>query len=68
MDTTTHKPRLLPRESGGWLAVTEPDDDLHIGVTADTEAEARDRFADAVAAWLRLLDAARRSGVDQPED
>lgn len=64
METTAHHPRLLARESGGWLAVTKPDDALHIGVTADTESEARERFADALAAWLRLLSQAH--GVDQP--
>lgn len=66
METTSHRPRLLARESGGWLAVTEPDDALHIGVTADTESEARERFADALAAWLGLLRQAH--GVDQREN
>jgi hypothetical protein len=64
--SATHMPRLVERESGGWLAVTEPDDDLHIGVTAETEAEARERFGHALDAWLRLLDAAR--GVDRSEN
>jgi hypothetical protein len=41
------------------------DDDLHIGVTAETEAEARERFGDALDAWLLLLDQA--SGVDRHE-
>jgi hypothetical protein len=55
MHSTAHKPDLRPRESGGWLAVTQPDDALRIGVTAATEAEARDRFDEAVGAWERLL-------------
>ncbi len=57
--STAHEPRLLPRESGGWLAVTEPDDLLRIGVTANTEAEARQRFDHAVEAWLQLVAKAR---------
>lgn len=65
--TTSHAPRLRPRECGGWLAVSEPNDNLRIGVTASTEAEARERFAESVEAWLRLLDAAR-VGVSQREN
>ncbi len=60
MDVIAHKPRVVPREGGGWLAVSEPHDDLHIGVTAATEAEAREQFEKAVEAWLRLLEDARR--------
>jgi hypothetical protein len=59
---TIHTPELLARQSGGWLAVTRPEDTLRIGVTAETEAEARDRFSEAVAAWTRLL-----KEVDQAE-
>lgn len=59
IDTTAHKPRLRRRDCGGWLAVSEPDDDLRIGVTGPTEVEARKRFGHAVEAWLRLLGAAR---------
>ena len=67
METIAHNPRLRRRESGGWLAVTAPEDTLRIGVTAETEAEARDRFREEVSAWLPLLEAVRRGGVDQQE-
>jgi hypothetical protein len=50
-----HEPILIERACGGWLAVTQPDDSLRIGVTADTEAEARAAFDEAVVAWERLL-------------
>jgi hypothetical protein len=61
METTAHTPTLVQRQSGGWLATTGPDDALHIGVTADTEAEVRERFNEAVTAWERLL-----AAVDTP--
>lgn len=63
-DAVAHKPYLRAREGGGWLAVSEPGDGLRIGVTADTEPEARERFNASMQAWLRLLDAARRRGVE----
>lgn len=59
METSTHTPQLLARETGGWLAVTQPGDSLRIGVTAQTEAAAREQFSEAVAAWERLLAQAR---------
>lgn len=37
-------PRIIPRKCGGWLAVSGPGDSLQIGVTAPSEAEARERF------------------------
>jgi hypothetical protein len=58
--TTAHQPRVTARECGGWLAVSTPEDDLRIGVTADTESEARERFDAAVEAWLRLLEQAKQ--------
>jgi len=62
---TPHPPQLRARQSGGWLAVTDPADHLHIGVTADTEREAREKFAQAREAWTFLLDQA--AGVDRRE-
>jgi hypothetical protein len=59
MTTMNHEPDVVARECGGWLAVSKPDDELRIGVTADTEAEARERFDAEVEAWLRLLEQAK---------
>jgi hypothetical protein len=48
----------------GWLATTPPWHPYRIGVVGDTEAEARQRFTEAFAAWeelhARRLDADRR--------
>lgn len=48
------QPILLRRLSGGWLAISEPDSPLRIGVAGDTEEEARTKFDRAVTAWQRL--------------
>lgn len=40
-------PRITARECGGWLAVSGLGDPLQIGVTAPSEAEARERFREA---------------------
>lgn len=41
-----HPPRVIPRLRGGWLVVSANDDALKIGVTAETESEARALFAE----------------------
>jgi hypothetical protein len=43
------------------MAVSAPEDYLRIGVTAGTEADARERFAESVEAWRRLLEQAERA-------
>jgi hypothetical protein len=48
---TTLEPRLIERRGGGWLAVTEDDSPVRIGVVGDTEADARERFNEALAQW-----------------
>lgn len=51
----THaEPELLRCLSGRWLAVSSEQANIHIGVEGTTEQEARERFANAVAAWERL--------------
>lgn len=49
------QPRLLRRENGGWLAVSEPGAPISIGVIGLTSEIARDRFKTEAAAWRRLL-------------
>lgn len=50
------EPTVLERGCGGWLAVSEPGAPLKIGVEGDTEQQARERFAVALAAWHRLFE------------
>lgn len=65
MNEPTTRPRhiaplLVDRECGGWLAVTPDDAPFRIGVTAETEGEARSRFSATVTAWLETLASDRR--------
>jgi hypothetical protein len=48
-------PHLLRRESGGWLAISEPGAAIRIAVIGLTAEDARDRFAGELAEWRRLL-------------
>ena len=47
--------RLLQRKCGGWLAVSHRWNEIRIGVTAESEAEARDKFIAALAEWRAML-------------
>jgi hypothetical protein len=49
------EPKILPRECGGWLAITPRWSPIRIGVTGATEAAARDRFRAALAKWAEAL-------------
>ncbi len=53
------EPRLLRRERGGWLAVSELGSPTTLGVEGNTVDQARERFAAAVRA--------RRAILDEPE-
>jgi hypothetical protein len=57
---TMLEPRLIERRNGGWLAVTEDDSPVRIGVVGATEAEARERFREALARW--------RAAYERPVD
>lgn len=48
-------PVTLPRHCGGWLAMTPLGVALRIGVTADTEAAARQALAAALERWEAIL-------------
>ena len=50
------RPVLIERTRGGWLAVSQAGSELRIGVVGDTEKQARQRFADALKKWAKLLD------------
>ena len=47
---------LSERACGGWLAVSAPGSLLRVGVTADSEAEARLEFERAVRRFAALVD------------
>jgi hypothetical protein len=53
------RPRLLRIEGGGWLAISELDAPIRIGVKGLTQDEARAKFEAEAAEWGRLLDEAR---------
>lgn len=48
------RPRLIERSRGGWLAVSEEDSHLRIGVEGQTEKEAVANFTKALHEWERL--------------
>lgn len=48
---TTLEPQLIERRTGGWLAVTEDDSPVRVGVVGATKDEARERFRQALARW-----------------
>ncbi len=54
------EPRVVMARSG-YLAVSPPEATLQIGVIGATEAEARQLFDKALAAWEELGDRRRRS-------
>jgi len=47
-------PVFLPVTGGGWLAVTQPDSLMSVGVFGSTQEEARALFSKAVAHRLGL--------------
>lgn len=50
------RPRLLPRECGGWLAVSPVWARFSLGVVAPTEQEAREKFDSVFKHWVSMLD------------
>ncbi len=49
------EPELMQRRCGGWLAGSPSHVPLRFAVTADTEAEARDKFRSSLDSWVSLL-------------
>lgn len=52
---TDIRPELIRRRSGGWLAVSPRGAGLCLGVTAPTEAEAREKFGFTFSRWLEII-------------
>jgi hypothetical protein len=51
MEFAPIRPRLIERRNGGWLAASPPNAAFCIGVTAETEMEAREGFFRAIKNW-----------------
>jgi hypothetical protein len=57
------------RKAGGghhWLAIGAGDGTLRIGVLANSEAEARDRYQRSVKAWAVLINSASNAADQEP--
>jgi hypothetical protein len=55
MIETWPAPELRERQNGlGWLALSAPDDLIHIGVTAGTAAEAKELYEQKRHYWATL--------------
>ena len=58
-------PNLIRRQCGGWLAVSPSTEGIKIGATGGTEAEAEERYRDALARWRSLdISAANTRATD----
>lgn len=55
--------RLIERKCGGWLAISHRWADIRIGVEADSEDAAREKYLAAVSEWRKMLaaDAEKRA-------
>jgi hypothetical protein len=62
MTTSAPDPRIVRRFCGGYLAISTSSDGPKIGVTADTEEEARERLSATLKRWLEILDDATDRG------
>lgn len=49
------EPKLVQRKCGGWLAVSPCGVPFQIGVTGETEIEAKERFGCALSKWNESL-------------
>lgn len=55
MPTNHQMIKVTERSCGGWLAVSGEDEPIKIGVTAPTENEAEEKYAEAIASWRAML-------------
>jgi hypothetical protein len=55
MQISTEIPRLVPRHCGGWLALAPKGASLRIGVWADSEEAAREKYRTALDGWQSTL-------------
>lgn len=55
MQIELESPRIIRRHCGGWLALAPESASLKIGVSADSEDAARDKYRTAVGEWKATL-------------
>ena len=55
MQIEAKSPRLVHRHCGGWLALAPESASLKIGVSADSEDAAREKYRTAVVEWEATL-------------
>jgi hypothetical protein len=60
--TTNAGCEVVHRRCGGWLAYSSRGRSLRIGVTAQTECEAVERYQAAVAEWINNIEAEAQGG------
>lgn len=60
-------PRLVQRHCGGWLALAPRGVSLRIGVWADSEDAAREKYRTAVKEWQATLALGARSSEDSAD-
>jgi hypothetical protein len=51
------RPDLVRRTCGGWLAIAPNTALVHVGVTASTEDEAKEKFRFVYNRWIEILSA-----------
>lgn len=59
MKTYQQEPRVIQRHCGGWIARSNREDRLQIGVTGKDRSEAVARYGAALRHWERLFECAR---------
>ena len=55
MQIEGESPRIVHRQCGGWLALAPESASLKIGVSADSEEAAREKYRTAVGEWKSTL-------------
>jgi hypothetical protein len=55
MQIEAESPRIVRRHCGGWLALAPESASLKIGVSADSEDVARNKYRTAVEEWKATL-------------
>lgn len=54
-EATQIDPQIVQRECGGWLAFAPRTALFRVGVTAETEAEVREKFRTVYGRWIEIL-------------
>lgn len=54
-ESTEVAPKIVRRECGGWLALAPRTALFRVGVTAETEVEAKEKFRTVYNRWIEIL-------------